>query len=171
MGFVAQQYAEALFGVAIDSNELETVLKEYKVFNQAIDESISLFLKHPKISKKEKKEVIEKAVKNKSLRSFIFVLIDNSRVEYLAECLVELEKIIDNQNRVMKVEVFSGNKLNKLQLEQLESNLKNKHNREIKLTNIVDKSIVGGLRIEYDGHVLDETINNYLYGLKANLTK
>lgn len=171
MNYVAFQYAEALFSLAKEKSQTEEVVTEFKVINDAFDTEIYQFLIHPKIKKQEKKDIISKSVNNDLLKRFIFVLIDNSRIELLDDTLVEFEKLIDNQNKTMKVQVFSHKKLSTEQTKQLVTNLKKKHNRKIELENIVDRSIVGGLRIEFEGMILDDTINNYLHSLKANLTK
>lgn len=171
MGHVAYQYAEALYNLSDKNSHLEDLLNDYRSFSSAMDTEIYKFLNHPKISKKDKKEIILNSVKNDLLMRFIFVLIDNSRINLLDECLLEFIKIIDNQNKVMNVQVFSNSLLSDKQLEQLSANLEKKQNRKIILKNIVDEKIVGGLRIEYDGMILDETINNHLNKLKASLTR
>ncbi len=171
MSYVAFQYAEALFSLAKDTSQIEAVLTEFKVVKASFDNEIYQFLLHPKIKKQDKKEIINKYVKNDLLKRFIFVLIDNSRIEILNDVLDEFEKLIDNQNKTMKVQVYSHKLLSPGQKQQLADNLAKKHNRKIELENIVDKSIVGGLRIEFEGMILDDTINNYLNSLKANLTK
>ena len=171
MSYVAFQYAEALFTLALENKQIDDVLDAYKAFLNAQDEDIYKFLNHPKVSKKNKKEVIGNAITNGLFKNFVFVLIDNSRIDHLDDCFEELKKIVDNQNRIMNVFVYSMKPLKKEELDKLRLNLKKKHNRIIKLENIVDKSIVGGLRIEYDGNVLDDTINNFLGSLKANLTR
>ncbi len=171
MSYIAFQYAEALFGLAKDASQIEDVLTEFKVVQASFDHKIYQFLVHPKIKKQDKKAIISKYVNNDLLLRFIYVLIDNSRIESLNDVLDEFEKLIDNQNKTMRVQVYSHKLLSPGQSKQLVENLAKKHNRKIKLENIVDKSIVGGLRIEFEGMVLDETINNYLSSLKANLTK
>ena len=171
MSYVAFQYAEALFSLAKETSQIEDVLTEFKVIKKAFDFEIYQFLVHPKIKKQDKKDLISKFVNNSLLRRFIFVLIDNSRIEILDDVLDEFEKLIDNQNKTMKVQVYSHKLLSPGQKKQLADNLEKKHNRKIELENIVDKSIVGGLRLEFEGMVLDDTINNYLNSLKANLTK
>ncbi len=169
MGYVALQYAEALFGITLDEGKIEETLIAFDEFNSAIDDEIYKFLSHPKISKKDKKGVIEKAITNNLLKHF--VMIDNFRIELLEESLIEFKKIVDRQNNIMKVSVYSRKELNADQKNQLRINLKKKHNRKIELNNVVDGTIAGGLRIEYEGMILDDTINNYLQTLKANLTK
>ncbi len=171
MGYVALQYAEALFGITLEEGKIEETLLAYEEFSNAIDDEIYKFLNHPKISKKDKKEVIKNALTNELLKNFIFVMIDNFRIELLEESLIEFKKIVDKQNNVMKVTVYSKKEINTDQKNQLKTNLKKKHNRKIELKNIVDGSIAGGLRIEYEGMILDDTINNYLQTLKHNLTK
>ena len=171
MNYVAFQYAEALFGLALESNQVEKTFADFKDVNEALDTEIYKFLIHPKITKGDKKDLMAKFIRNDLLKRFVFVLIDNSRIELLDDTLLEFGKIVDNQNKVMKVQVFSHKLLTPEQSKQLNANLEKKHNRKIELENIVDRSIVGGLRIEFEGMILDDTINNYLHSLKANLTK
>ena len=171
MSYLAYQYAEALFGLSKEKSQIDEVLSEFKNINNSFDAEIYQFLLHPKVKKQDKKDIITKIVNNRLLEKFIFVLIDNSRIEIFDDILIEFEKLINYQNKVMEVQVYSYKKLSIKQLEQLTINLHKKHNRKIKLENIVDRSIVGGLRIEFEGMILDDTINNYLNSLKANLTK
>ena len=71
----------------------------------------------------------------------------------------------------MHVVVYSGTKLSESELQQLQDNLSKKHNRNVTLDNVVDASILGGIKIEYEGNVLDQTINHYLHSLKSSLTR
>ncbi|AIO17950.1 ATP synthase subunit delta [Candidatus Izimaplasma bacterium HR1] len=171
MSYVAFQYAEALYALALEEKQVDEVLTNFEAFNNAQDEDISKFLNHPKITKKNKKEVVGKAITNSLFKNFVFVLIDNSRIEYLDDCLSEFKVINDNQNKVMNVVVYSKEILAISDLNKLKNNLGMKHNRKVMIKNIVEPSIIGGLRIEYDGQVLDETINNHLLILKNKLTK
>jgi F-type H+-transporting ATPase subunit delta len=79
--------------------------------------------------------------------------------------------INDNQNKVMNATVYSNKLLPISDLNKLKNNLGMKHDRKVNIENIVDVNIIGGLRIEYDGQILDETINNHLQTLKNRLLK
>lgn len=171
MGYVAFQYAEALFSLALEEKQVDNVMSSFEAFVEAQNDEITKFLSHPKVSKKDKKEVVGKVIANSLFKNFVFVLIDNSRIDYLNDCLSEFKVINDNQNKVMNATVYSKELLPISDLNKLKNNLGMKHNRKVKIENIVDPSIIGGLRIEYEGHVLDETINNHLQTLKNNLTK
>ena len=171
MSYVAFQYAEALFSLSAEEKQTESVYTSFDAFVQALDEDIYSFLNHPKVSKRNKKEVLSKAIENTLVKNFMNVLIDNSRVELLEDCFNELKKIYDNQNKVMSVFVYSGIKLDDNEMKQLQLNLSKKHNRNVTLKNVVDPSIIGGIKIEFEGNVLDQTINHYLHSLKSSLTK
>lgn len=41
----------------------------------------------------------------------------------------------------------------------------------VRLHNTIDESIIGGVRLEYNGAVLDDTINHYFKALQTRLTK
>ena len=171
MSYVAFQYAEALFAIAHEEKNVEAVLNDFTNFVNSLDEDIYKFLNHPKVSKKDKKSVIEKTITNSLFKNFVFVLIDNSRIEFLSDCLNEFKVIVDDQNKVMNVVVYSGKELSEQELKDLQDNLKKKHNRKVKLENVVDNTIIGGIRLEFEGMIFDETVNSYLQTLQNNLTK
>ena len=58
MSYVAFQYGEALFSLALERKELDTVLSDFYGLVEGIDKDIYKFLNHPKITKKVKKETI-----------------------------------------------------------------------------------------------------------------
>ena len=171
MGYLAFQYSEALFSLAIEEKQIDQLLSDFSSFNDSLDDEIYKFLNHPKITKKNKKEVVEQAISNSLLKNFIYVLIDNSRIDLLDDTLVEYKKLYDNQNKVLKVTVYSSKVLSDKQKQNLIDSLEKKNSRKVELNNVVDTRIVGGLRLEYEGMILDDTINNYLHSLKSNLTK
>lgn len=171
MNYVAYQYAEALFSLSFEGNQISEVLNQFQQFNKALDEEIFKFFSHPKISKSSKKEILSNSVTNDIFKRFLYVLIDNSRVDLIEEILVEFVNVVNKQSNTLLVNVFSSNKLSNEQIEDLKKSLKEKNNRNIELINTIDSNIVGGLRIEYEGMIFDKTVNNYLVNMKASLTK
>ncbi|QMS85425.1 ATP synthase F1 subunit delta [Candidatus Xianfuyuplasma coldseepsis] len=171
MSYVAFQYAEALFSLALESKQLDSLQEVYDGFLEAQDSDIHIFLNHPKIKKSEKKEVLKNAIEHPLFIHFLYVLIDNNRVDLLDDVYRELQTIINNQHKVMYATVYSRVALTKTELENLQTSIGKKHQRTVTLENVVDPSIIGGVRIEYEGHVLDQTINNYLHSLQNDLSK
>lgn len=171
MSYVAFQYAEALFALAVEEGEVTTVTDTYQAFLDAKDHDVTTFLNHPKVHKQDKKDVLKKAVKNTVFLHFLYVLIDNQRIDLIDDCFDEYVKIVNNQDKVMDVTVYSQNPLTKEELVSLQQSIGKKHSRKVRLENVIDGSILGGIRIEYEGHILDQTINNYLHSLRNDLTR
>ena len=171
MSYVAFQYAEALFSLALEERQLPGVKDAYDGFLAVKDQEFTHFLNHPKVTRNEKKDVLKNVVNNTVFLHFLYVLIDNHRIDLIDDCHHEFVTILNNQNKEMDVTVFSKAKLTKEELQQLQTNIGKKHNRTDRLSNVVEPTILGGIRIEYEGHVLDQTINNYLHDLKNDLTR
>ena len=121
----------------IDINQI--VLDLQHVNNYFDDEFIN-FLKNPKVSKANKKEVFEKAFSNidKNVFATLMILIDNNKIVYLCDVIRELELLIA-------------------------------HEKTINIIETINKELVGGLIIKYDGKIIDgslftkqETLKEYL---------
>jgi len=171
MSYVAFQYAEALFSLSVEEQQLSAVEEAFRQFLDAKDADVTKFLNHPKVTKEQKKEVLKSVVNNTLFLHFLYVLIDKVRMDHVEDCYQEFTTILHNQNKIMEVQVYSQKALTSEELSNLKVSIGKKHNRTVTIENVVDAKILGGLRIEYDGHVLDQTINNYLHELKNNLSK
>lgn len=171
MDYVAFQYAEALFSLAQEEQQTITVQTAFNQFLHEMDESFTQLLNHPKVTKAQKKEVLGHIVDNTIFLHFLFVLLDNSRINKIKDCYDEFQLILNNQHKIMDVQVYSKKALSSKEVDAICTNIGKKHNRTVTIKNIVDPHILGGLRIEYDGNVLDQTINHYLQSLKSSLTK
>ncbi len=171
MSLLGFQYAEALFSLANEAKKADEVYPLFDHILTQIDDDSRVFLTHPNVPKDDKKTVIGKMSEDELFRHFLFVLIDNNRLNELNDIKQEYKTILDQQNKLLEVTVYSKKTLSDKEIDRLKADLKRKTGRDISLENVVDETIVGGLRIEYEGYVLDDTINNYLHSLKANLKK
>ncbi|XMB71832.1 ATP synthase F1 subunit delta [Mycoplasmatota bacterium WC30] len=168
---IARQYALAVFSLAKELDK-ELIFKDLlDKFSQDLDEETYKFFAHPKISRIEKKEMLEKVVNDKLLLNFLKVLVDNDRFSIITALVIAYQEILDELNKVMKVKVFSKKPLTKSNLEKIEKKLKNTYNRNIEIDVEIDSTIIGGFRIEFEGNVIDETINKQLDDLKSSLSE
>ena len=104
------------------------------------------------------------------LKRFLYVLVDNDRFGYLNEISEEFHKMVTYKSDIALVEVTSMKKLNEDQLEQLTNLLKKRLNvKNIKINNIVDEKIIGGIKCVHDGQIIDLSIKNKLETLKSSL--
>ena len=168
---IANQYALAVFSLASKEKRDEEFLTILETFVKGMNDSTYKFFAHPKISTLEKKQTLEKVVYDKLLLNFLKVLIDNDRFALIEAISLEYKNILDNLNKIMNVVVVSNKPLKKKNLDKIKNKLKEKYNRKIQIEETIDEHIIGGFRIEFEGNVIDETINKQLNDIKSSLTE
>jgi len=171
MSAISDQYAIALFEVSKEEDNLDAISNAYESFLEAIDKESMDFFLHPGIDKATKIEIIQKTDGPKTLKNFLSVLIQNNRFNGLKEIKESFDDLLDSMHNRMDVVVYSQKKLTKKRLETLKEQYEKKYSRQVTINNVVDSSIIGGLRFEFDGKVIDDTVNHTLKDLKRHLTK
>jgi len=168
---IANQYALAVFSLAKEQGkELEFSIS-LSEFAGNITEDTQKFFAHPKISRIEKKSMLENVVKDGLLLNFLKVLTDNDRFSLIEAVALAYKDILDELNKIMKVVVFSKKPLTKTNLEKIKKKLKSTYQRRIELQEVIDEAIIGGFKVEFEGNVIDETINKQLEDLKSSLAE
>lgn len=166
---IAKQYALAVFSLAKEKNKELEFLTVLQQFSDQIDEETLKFFTHPKISREIKKGTLEKTVKEPLLLNLLKVLIDNDRFEITPACALAYQDILDEMNKVMQVKVYSNKPLTKINLDKIKNKLKTTYQRNIEIQEELDKTILGGFRLEFEGNVIDETINRKLDDMHTSL--
>jgi F-type H+-transporting ATPase subunit delta len=172
---VSLQYAKALFDLGQAKIDKIVEYHQQLIVIQKSIENDSMFqqvLNHPKISKSEKKDIFRSVfleMVDPNVLYFIYVLVDNNRIDILVDVIDAFQYLIDQQNNIKHVTVFSKIALTDRELEQLREKLSDKVNSLVELSNVIDQSISGGIRLEYDGYILDDTLTSKLNRLKEVL--
>lgn len=166
----AKEYAKALYELAISSKALEEVKNNYDALINGIKENEEYMkvLTYPKISKANKKKSIYEVCKsmNNVFIDFLYVLIDNNRINNIKEIHEEFINIIDQNNNVVYAEVITASELNKSQLGLLANNLsKYFSNKKVVINEVIDESLIGGIKVLADGKLIDLSLTNRLESL------
>lgn len=159
---IAQRnYANALFEVASSQGVLDEVLIEIPALSEAFSCSPSLqnFLVSPLVTSEEKIRVVSSVLNAASLekttKNFVLLLVKNSRLSLIPgiiECLVQLKYARDG---ICKVKVCSALPLTKRSRSMLKESLETSLKRGVVLEEAADKSLLGGMRLEFEGKVVD----------------
>lgn len=173
---VGCQYAKALFDLASQKKMEKPYYEALLIINQVImqNEDIKKTFNHPVITKDEKKEILENALKqqiDEALLHFLFVLVDNQR-------LLELDNIVDSykmylndylqeKNAIIKTKDF----LQESDKKHIINNLEKYFNKKINPQFEIDQTIIDGIIIIVDGKVIDGSIANQMMLLKNELKK
>ena len=153
-------------------------ISELEMVYASFDADIKKFLYSKAINASEKKEVMSKALKglNNNVINFIFVLIDNYRIDLLKDIIETCKNLVDKEQGIIRVDVRLAYSLNNAQKEELKNAIKNRffkyaNYNDIEINEIIDSSILQGLVIEYQGKVLDASLLTKIEALKEYLEK
>ena len=168
---VASRYSKALLDLAVEQNTLNQTQADAQSMTKAIAESKELehLLKSP-IVKADKKQVILKEIfagKFSSLfEDFVMLLTKNGREAHLASVCVKFHKDVLQHKGIVEAHVVSAVALNDADKKNLVAKLSAQLGKEILLTETVDASVIGGLKLQVEGYELDNTISGKLRTLR-----
>jgi F-type H+-transporting ATPase subunit delta len=94
------------------------------------------------------------------------LLIKNGREAHLAKVCEKFEKDVLTYKGIIEAHIVSAVALSSSDKEKLVSKLSSQLKKEVLLTEEVDTSVIGGLKLEVEGYQLDNTISGKLRALR-----
>lgn len=170
----AKRYAIALFELAQQKNELQSVendLRELKLVWNGNKDVKTLFTS-PKLPLDKKKELIREIFSNANpiVVNTLLVLIDKKRLGEVSDIITEFMALSNEAQGVAEAKVYTTRELT----EQERANVsavfaKNVGKQSLRIQNIVDPSIIGGMRVQIGNRIYDSSLSTKLDRLKRNL--
>lgn len=173
---ISARYGAALFGYCQDNNSLDNVYSELQVLKTAILDNprLSEFLSSPVYSMEEKKQLLKNisADFSQELQQFLELLLDYGRFAVLPDIVNQFNMRYNKLNNIAFGKVISAVKLDDEQLHKLGQAYAEKYDlKELKLTNQVDPSIIGGVILEVEDYIIDGSVKNKLKKIHAQLVE
>jgi len=169
---VSTEYARAAFEIANEHDNLGSFYDDFRVLRRAIRDNSDLYtvMKSPVIKKAEKKQIINKITEGmeQDLRNFLMVVVDNNRFELIVDIYFEFKNLFLVEKNVMTVEVISPKELSPSDFDKVKDKLGNAYKgKTIRLKNVVEPSLISGIKLKFDGESIDLSIKNEIESLKA----
>lgn len=171
-----KEYAEALFMIAAEKELLESFSKSLADINEVILKNPEYleFLSSPAVPISRRLSAIDEAfgnIENEYITSFLKLLCENRRIKELPLCIEEFEQLkTEAQNKVYAT-VYYTFPLSSEQKEALKQKLEKQTGKNVELTFTLDKSILGGIKVELDGSILDGSAKHYLNKVKGVISQ
>lgn len=165
----SKRYAQALFEAMQESN-FDEILFEFNNVVEIInkDNEFKTFLSHPVISNDEKKQIVSECFKDFSdtIKNFLFILIDEKRINCLSEIKAFLDDKINGKNNLVNVNVTLAFEANDEIKNQIIQRLKNKLQADVSAEFKISPDIIGGLKIQVEDTVIDLSIKKKIENFK-----
>lgn len=173
---ISERYALALLELAEEENQLEEYKKEVEVLLGIFHENKqlkSLFCA-VKMNKEDKKNFIDQTfqkVCNTNITNFLKVMVDKGRSSYIEESLESFIQQADEKLGIMHASVVSARKLSEEDFNKIQKSLENKTKKTIILENVIDPSVISGIKVIYDNKVIDMTMASKIQNMKDEILK
>ena len=172
---VARRYAEALFELAEENDILSDMYTEIFDLKNIIKENNGLYdvLRSPFVKSDEKKQVIDAIFGGQVSEyglNFLKVLVDNQRITELEGIVAAYRGLFNDKNGIAEGTVTTVVALESEKILELEQKLSAIYNKKVKLENIIDKDILGGVLVRIGNEEIDGSVKSRLNDLKNSLS-
>lgn len=171
---IARPYAEAVFGLARDTNRLGEWSAMLELLAAiAEDPQVRACIANPKLSAAELDSLILGIAGDRldgHGRNFVQLLLRSERFTLLPQIRALYEALRREHEGVLEVRILSARPLTGAQVNELVSRLEAKYQRKVSAKITVDPELIGGVRIIVGDKVLDGTVRGRLEAMAAALT-
>ena len=169
MPLVEKRYAQAL--MELSRNDIESARKELEDFVAIYnaDKDFRTFLLDPRIKADNKQSIIRNVFTDKlskNILNFILLLITKQRIKSVPEIYEQLVSMINERFNVLDMKIITAVPLEEQQLNSLKEKFRAKYSASgVKTAEVVDPSIIGGVKVIIGDKVYDGSIKGRIESL------
>lgn len=171
---IGKRYGQALFELALESGDLDTREEEIRLMVDTFTSEEEFFniLNHPKLSKKDKLDMLKAIFEGKvcdDFVGFLYLTVDKSRQEHIVDILNYTLARIEEYNGFVTAHVESAVPLADIDKKLIVSKLEAQTGKKITLEAVVDESLIGGLIIRINDRIVDNSIKRNLHRMALDI--
>src|ERR1700676_664473 len=172
---LARVYGRSLFEVAREHGSLDELREQIGALADAVNENreLAMFFFSPYFSTKEKQEALGRILDGADpiLINFLELLIENHRMPVIFRIRQEYERLWEEENRMLPVQITSAIALDEATTESLGRTIGERAGRKVALAARVDPDILGGIIVRVGNSILDASIRNRLEQLRRHVAQ
>jgi F-type H+-transporting ATPase subunit delta len=172
---LARVYSRSLFAVALELGRSDVLREQLGQFADALDEhrELAVFFFSPYFSSSEKQQSLDTLLDgaDEILVNFLTLLIENHRMPVIFRIRAEFDRLWEEENRMLPVEVTSAIALDEATTESLGRTIGERAGRKVTLAARVDPDILGGIIVRVGNSILDASIRNRLEQLRRHVAQ
>lgn len=169
-------YGESLYQLAKEENLTRLIGAQVAVLQQSFRQEPDFLrlLFSPCLAKAERCQILDGSFRSKVhpyVLNFLKILTEKGYVRYFSDCCNAYTIRYNQENNILPVNAVSAVELSAHQKNRLTRKLSRITGKEIALRCRIDPTILGGIRLDYDGHRLDDTVSHRLDAIRNVLNK
>lgn len=167
----SREYAEALYQLALEEKVSKEIFNDFQYVSKVLQNNGDFvrLLSNPRLGASERAETVGKVFGgrvNGYLLNTLKILAEKRRIDCVGKCCEVYKRLYCEDNNILSVVATSAVELSAEQRKRLCEKLKKQTGSEILLNCKVDKTCIGGVRLEYGGKRYDASVRGRLVGLE-----
>ena len=168
---VGSVYGLSLYQLAKEESLAKSIGEELAVLQEAFraEPDFIRLLSSPTLSKAERCQILDQSFRSKVhpyVLNFMKILTEKGYMRYFHDCCEAYVESYNADNGILSVTVVSAVALTAAQSEKLAAKLRKLTGKEILLKTRIDPAVLGGIRLDYDGRRVDDTLAHRLDAIR-----
>ena len=173
---VGSVYGESLYELAKEESLSKPIADQLAVMQEAFHQEPEFIrlLSSPNLTKAERCQILDSSFRGKVhpyLLNFLKILTEKSYIRYFSDCCDAYTARYNQDNGILTVTAVTAVALSPSQKDKLTQKLARLTGKEIALRSRIDPAVMGGMRLDYDGQRLDDTVSHRLDAIRDLLDK
>ena len=171
---VGNVYGQALYALARDEKLSKQILQQLRVLADAFGQEPAFLrlLSNPSLTKETRCQIIDDSFRGKIhgyVLNFLKILSEKGYTKHFPDCVLAYQEQYNRDNGILPVQAITAIPLTAEQSTKLTEKLARITGKTVELTNRVDTACMGGVRLEYDGKCMDDTVSHRLESVRSLL--
>ncbi len=171
---VGTVYGGALYSLARDENLSDVILDQLKTLDESFAQEPDFLrlLAAPNLSKAERCQILDESFRAHVapyVLNFLKILTEKGYVRHFHDCYAAYRALYNEENGILCVTAVTAAPLSEEQAAKLAKKLSDLTQKAIALENKIDPSVLGGVRLDYDGKRVDDTVAHRLDAIRSAL--
>lgn len=168
-----EAYAQSLLELILQRKDAAELAEQINLIRELFEQNreYPVLLAHPSIQKSQKIGFLKESLgfADEMLLYFLEILMEDGMIAQSPEIFQIFSDLYEREQGISPFRISSAIPLTGEQKERLEKGLAKRFKKQIRAEYIVDPSLIGGLRIEGEGQIIDQSIPTRLQKMKEIL--
>lgn len=171
---VGSVYGEALYELAKEEGLTKSIGEQLRLLQESFRQEPEFLrlLSVPNLTKAERCQILDDSFRGKVeqyLLNFMKILTEKGYMRHFSDCTDAYMNRYNLDNGILPVTAITAVPLNAEQAEKLTGKLSRITGKQVQLHNQIDPACLGGVRLDYDGKRLDDTVSHRLDSIRELL--
>jgi F-type H+-transporting ATPase subunit delta len=170
---VTTRYAKALFDLFPNVKAARAAFGDLELWAEVLRDNPEFrsIMLHPEIDENRKLELAACVRVAPEVRDFFSLLIKKKRIDVLEDVILDFEELLNEASNAVAAKVITAVPLDGDMLDEFELQAARLTGKNVRLENVVDPNVIGGVRLVIGDRVVDSTIVTKLGEIRREIIR